>query len=200
MSRPPWTHCMESLQPFRASRTECIRHAGGFWFVGLFVFSAWWVFTSSYGDIVKPKWNIEVLSCNCMKNLVNILQEVRSLMTSSYDLYNDGKASDHWRIIEHTYCCSVTQSYPTLCNPMDCSMPSFPVLHHLLEFAQTHIHWAGDAIQPSPPLSSPSPPAFSLSQRQVLFHWGGSSHQVAKVLEFQLQHQSFQWLFRVDFL
>ena len=67
------------------------------------------------------------------------------------------------------------------------------------ELAQTHVHWVGEAIQPSRPLSSPSPPAFNLSQHQGLFRWVNSSHQVAKVLEFQLQHQSFQWIFRTDF-
>ena len=82
---------------------------------------------------------------------------------------------------------------------MDCSTPGFPVLHHFLEFAQTHVHWVGDAIQPSHPLSSPSP-AFNLTQHQGLFQWVGSSHQVAKVLELQLQCQSFQWIFRTDFL
>ena len=84
--------------------------------------------------------------------------------------------------------------------PMDCSTLGFPVLHHLLELDQTHVHWVGDAIQPSHPLSSPSPPAFNLSQHQGLFKWVSSSHQVAKVLEFQLQHQFFQWIFRTDFL
>ena len=95
--------------------------------------------------------------------------------------------------------CSVTQSCPSLCDPMDCSTPGLPVLHHLLEFAQTHIHGVGNAIQPSYPLSSP-PVAFNLSQHQGLFRWFGSSHQMAKVLELQLQHQSFQWTGRVDFL
>ena len=97
-------------------------------------------------------------------------------------------------------CHSVVQSYPTLCNSMDCSTPGFPVLHHLPEFAQTYVHWVSDAIQPSHPLSSPSPPAFNLSQHQGLFKWVGSSHQMAKALELQLQHQSFQWIFRFDFL
>ena len=91
-------------------------------------------------------------------------------------------------------------SHVWLCDPMDCSTPDFPVLHHLLELAQTPIHWVNDAIQPSHPLSSPSPLAFHLSQNQCLFQWVSSSHQVSKVLEFQLQHQSFQWLFRTDFL
>ena len=89
--------------------------------------------------------------------------------------------------------CSVAQSCPTLCNPMDCSMPGFPVLHHFPESTQTRVLWVSDAIQASHPLSSPSPPAFNLSQHQGLFQWVNSSHQVAKVLEFQLQDQSFQW-------
>ena len=75
-----------------------------------------------------------------------------------------------------------------------------PVHHQLLELTQTHVHQVGDAIQPSHPLSSPSPPAFNLSQYQGLFKWVSSSHLVSKVLEFQLQHQSFQWIFRTDFL
>ena len=89
--------------------------------------------------------------------------------------------------------------------PWDCSMSGFPGFYHLPEFAQTHIHWVSDAIQPSHPLSPPShplsppsPPALNLSQHQGIFQWISSSHQVAKVLE--LQHQSFQWIFRVDFL
>ena len=82
----------------------------------------------------------------------------------------------------------VTQLCPTLCDPMDCSTPGLPVHHQLPDFTQTHVHWVGDAIQPSHPLSSPSPPAFSLSQHQGLFQWVSSSYQVAKVLEFQLQH------------
>ena len=87
---------------------------------------------------------------------------------------------------------SVTQSCLTLCNPMDSSKPGFPVHHQLPELPQTHVHQISDAIQPSHPLLSPSPPAFSLSQHQGLFQGIGSSNQVAKVLEFQLQHQSFQ--------
>ena len=75
-------------------------------------------------------------------------------------------------------------------------MPDFPVLHYLPEFVLTHVHWVNDAIQTSHSLSPPSPPALSLSQDQGLFQWVGSSHQVAKVLELQLQHQSFHWLFR----
>ena len=87
-----------------------------------------------------------------------------------------------------------------LCDPIDCSTPGFPVHSQLPELAQTHVYCVGEAIQPSHPLSSYSPPAFNLSQNQGLFKWVSSSHQVAKVLEFQLQHQSFQWIFRTDFL
>ena len=88
---------------------------------------------------------------------------------------------------------SVTQSCPTLCNSMKCRTPGLPVHHQLPEFTQTHVHWVSDAIQPAHPLSSPSPRAFNLFQHQGLFKWVSSSHQVAKVLKFQLQHQSFQW-------
>ena len=89
-------------------------------------------------------------------------------------------------------CCLVAQSYMTLCDPMDCSTPGFPVFDCLPELVQTHVCQVGDAIQPSHPLSSPSPCAFSLSQHQGLFQWVSSLHQVAKILELQLQHQSFQ--------
>ena len=94
---------------------------------------------------------------------------------------------------------SLTQSCPTLCDPMDCTTPGFPVHHQLPELTQTHVRWVGDAIQPSHLLSTPSPLASNHSQHQSLFKWVSSSHQVTKVLEFQLQHQSFQW-FRTDFL
>ena len=93
---------------------------------------------------------------------------------------------------------SASQSCLTLCNPIDCTTPGLPVHHQLLEFTQTHVHRVGDAIQPSHPLSSPSPPPFNLSQHQGLFKWVSSLHQVAKVLELQLQHQSFQWIFGID--
>ena len=95
---------------------------------------------------------------------------------------------------------SVIQSRPTVCDLMDLSTPGHPPHHQHLELTQTHVHWVGDAIQPSHPLSSPSPPTFNLSQHQSLFHWVSSWHQVAKILEFQLQHQSFQWTFRTDLL
>ena len=95
---------------------------------------------------------------------------------------------------------SVAQSCPTLCDPMNYSTPGLPVHHQLQEFTQTHAHQVGDAIQPSHPLSSPSPPAPNPSQHQGLFQWVNFSHEVAKVLEFQLQHQSLQWTPRTDLL
>ena len=100
---------------------------------------------------------------------------------------------------------SVAQSCPTLCDPMNHSTPGLSVYHQLLEFTQIHIHRVSDAIQPSHPLSSPSPPAPNPSQHQSLFQWVNSSHEVAKVLEFQLQHHSLQRnpgliSFRMDWL
>ena len=95
---------------------------------------------------------------------------------------------------------SVAQSCLSLCDPMDCSMPGLPVHHQLSEFSQTHVHCVGDAIQPSHPLLSPSPPAPNPSQHQSLFQWVSFSHEVAKVLEFQLQHHSFQRNPRADLL
>ena len=95
---------------------------------------------------------------------------------------------------------SVAQLCPTLCDPMNRSTPGLPVHHHLPEFSQTHVHRVGDAIQPSHPLLSPSPPAPNPSQRQSLFQWVNSSHEVAKVLELQLWHHSFQRAPRADLL
>ena len=89
---------------------------------------------------------------------------------------------------------SHVQLFATTC------MPDLPVHYQLPESTQTHVHWVDDAIQPSHPLLSPSPPALNLSQHRGLFKWVSSSHQVAKGLEFQLLHQSFQWTTRPDLL
>ena len=102
------------------------------------------------------------------------------------------------------HCCSlqfssVIQSCLTLCDSMECSIPGLPIYHQLLELTQAHDHWVSDAIQPSHSLLSPSP-VFNHSQHQDIFKWVSSAHQVARVIEFQLQHQSFQWIFRTDFL
>ena len=131
--------------------------------------------------------------------------EDRGEANKGMDAANSLKVSG--TIISHL-CVSVCVWIPTqfshsimsnFLRPMDCSTPGLPVHYQLLEPAQTHVHCIGDAIQPSHPLSSPSP-AFNISQHQGLFQWVDSLYQVAKVLEFQLQHQSFQWIFRTDFL
>ena len=95
---------------------------------------------------------------------------------------------------------SVAQLCPTFCNSMDCSTPGLPIHHQLPEFTQTQVHWVGDVIQPSHPRSSPSPPAPKPSQHQSLFQWVNSLHEVAKVLRFQAQYQSFKWTPRTGLL
>ena len=94
----------------------------------------------------------------------------------------------------------VAQLCPTFCDPTNHSTPGLPVNHQFPEFTQTYVHWVSDAIQTSHPLSSPSASALNLSQHHGLFNWAISLHKVAKVLEFQLQHQSFQWIPRTDLL
>ena len=106
----------------------------------------------------------------------------------------------YWMLHHSVQFSSVAQLCPTSCNPMNHSRPGLPIHHQLLKFTQTYVHWVGDAIQPSHPLSSPSPPAPNPSQHQGLFQWVNSSHEVAKVLELQSQHQSFQWTPRTDLL
>ena len=104
-----------------------------------------------------------------------------------------GQLPNCWYFISSPVCCySVTPSCPPPFDPLDCSMPGFPVLHHLPELAQTHVHRVSHAMKPSHPRSSPSPPFFSLSQHHGLLKWVTSSHRVVKVLE--LQHQPFQWI------
>ena len=105
-----------------------------------------------------------------------------------------------WVIIGFIQFSSVAQLCLTLCDPMNRSTPGLPAHHQLLGFTQSHVHWVGDAIQPSHPLLSPSPPAPSPSQHQGLFQWVNSSHEVAKIVEFQPQHQSFQWTLRTGLL
>ena len=110
--------------------------------------------------------------------------------------------TDSFGSVKNVISVQFSRSLWLFANPgvLDCSTPGLPVRHQLPEFTQTHVHWGGDAIQPSHPLASPSPPTFNLSQHQGLFQWVSSSHQVVKVLEFQLQHQPFQWIFRTDVL
>ena len=117
------------------------------------------------------------------------------LFFQEYLIYFNGKC--YFSSVQFS---SVTQSRLTLCDPMNRSTPGLPVHHQLPESTQTHVHRVSDAIQPFHPLSSPSPPALNLSQHQGLFQWVNSSHEMAKVLEFQPQHQSFQWTPRTGLL
>ena len=114
-----------------------------------------------------------------------------------------GLRTEEWELLSQFS--SVAQSCPTLGDPKNCNTPGLPVHHQLPESTQTHVHWVGDTIQPYHLLSSPSPPAFNLSQHQGFSKWVSSSYQVVKVLEFQLQHQSFHEhpgliSFRMDWL
>ena len=104
------------------------------------------------------------------------------------------------KMIKYTCCCSAAKSCLALCNPMNYSTLGFPALHYLLEFVQTHIHWVSDAIQRSHLLPPPSLFAFYFSQHQGLFQMSRLFTSMARVLELQLQHQSFRWPFRTDFL
>ena len=156
---------------------------------------------------IISSWHVPCLitSCNNNSSVQNIfftgkcglLTPLRNLRVS-----NSSYLKQKWllRYISSVQFSSVAQSCPTFCDPMNHSTPCLPVHCQLPESTQTHVHWVSDAIQPSHPLSCPSPPAPNLSQHQGLFQWDSSSHQVAKVLECQLQHQSFQWIFRTDFL
>ena len=146
-------------------------------------------------------WRIDAFELWCWRTLLRVLCTARRSNQSILKEINLKYSLEGLmlNLKVNICCCSVSQSCPTLCDPMDCSTPGLPVLRHLLELAQTHVHWVSGAIQPSHPLSSPSPPAFNLSQHQGLFQWASSSYQVAKVLKLQLQHP-FQWTFRTDFL
>ena len=136
------------------------------------------VFLNILGNFSKVTWKrflLESLIVNWCKEEVKAID---SPPTHAVSHVTDAYRSDQIR--------SVAQSCPTLHDPMNRSMPGVPVYHQLPEFTQTHVHWVSDAIQPSHPLSSPSPPAPNPSQHQSLFQWVNSSHEVAKVLEFQL--------------
>jgi len=132
-------------------------------------------------------WFTHILSQICLLNVV--LKKTLDISLDSKEIKPvNSKGNQPWIFIGWTDAqfISVAQSCPTLCDPMNCSMPGFPVHHQLPELTQTHVHRVGDTIQPSHPLLSPSPPAPNPSQHQSLFQWVNSSHKVAKVLEFQL--------------
>ena len=125
-----------------------------------------------------------------------------------YVMYTYGRFTSlygrNWHNIVKQLCCGccwlVAQSCLTLCDPMDCSSPGLLVPHHLPKLAQIHVHCISDATQPSHPLLPSLPSALNLSQHQGLFQWVSCLHQMTKILQLQLQHQPFQWVFRVDFL
>ena len=159
-------------------------------------------------NIHTIRWTIEFSQINsiwgiCWVKLFNL--DVKLKLKPSTILFlvlspDLAPATDHKLLSASVQFSSVAQSCPTLCNPMNCSTPGLPVYHQLPEFTQIHVHRVSDAIQPSHPLSSPSPPAPNPSQHQSLFQWVNSLHQVAIVLEFQLEHQSFQRTPRTDLL
>ena len=134
---------------------------------------------------------------NCQGNPEEKDQRWRYKLSSLWTILRSHSNQNSFSSVQFS---SVAQSCLTLCDPMICSTSGLPVHHQLSEFTQTHVHWVGDAIQPSHPLSSPSPPAPNPSQHQSLFQWVNSSHQVAKVLEFQLQHHSLWRNPRADLL
>ena len=138
-----------------------------------------------------------LILCPILSNIMDLHQPFRNLWLGFSIIYSSQMPSQsfleicpisitlqHFNVFQSVS--SVTQSCPTLCNPMNHSTPGLPVHHQLPEFTQTHVHWVGDAIQPTHPLSPLSPPAPNPSQHQSLFQWVNSSHEVAKVLEFQL--------------
>ena len=148
--------------------------------------------------LLQLDWSLSDFAHSCLHIFSYAILPFWYALSIVFCLFKPGHCSRlNWILLSFS---SVIQLCLTLCNPMDCSTLGLPVHHQLSDFTQTHVHWVSDAIQPSHPLSSPSPPAFNISQHQGLFKWVSSSYQVAKVLEFQLQHQSFQWIFRTDFL
>ena len=162
-----------------------------------------------YGNKKQKKVNKNKSTQKSLKNSRGIISQQHSwcvlfyLSPTHFLLLNYLQVPTYYFILKYfssVQFSSVTQSCPTLCDLMNRSTPGLPVHHELPESTQTHVHRVSDAIQPSHPLSSPSPPAPNPSQHQGLFQWINSSHEVAKVLEFQLQHQSFQWTPRTDLL
>ena len=155
--------------------------------------------TSESEDFLHPS----VTSSLCVTGRVqHVLQNPLHFKTISNRCYHKWRnpfIQDYlWKTTLIIQFSSVAQSCLTLCNPMNRNTSGLPVHHQLPQVTQTHVHWVGDAIQPSHLLSSPSSSALNFSQHQGLFQWVSSSHHVAKVLEFQLQHQSFQWTPRTD--
>ena len=153
----------------------------------------------------EPQRRSKNHSCNLVKGGVLMEGQVGKRLWKVSHQKEKQEQSRHVRESRQGQKCETVQfshsvSRVTLCNLKDCSTPGFPVYHQLPEFTETHVHWVSDAIQPSHPVSSPSPLTFNLSQHQGLFKWVSSSHQMAKVSQFQFRHQSFQLTFRTDLL
>ena len=162
----------------------------------LLPFKHWEVLRSFYGLFKKKRTGIFLLVK--LEDKVYWEKNKRNSIEMCYKLWKKRLLQEN--IHDYRQFSSLVHSSPTLCNPMDCSMPGLPVHHQLPAFTQTRVHWVGNATQPSHPLSSPFPPAFNLSQHQGLFQGVSSLHQVAEGLKFQLQHQSFQRTPRADLL
>jgi len=170
-----------------------------------------WPKNSTLGYIPPKKAKILIWKCICMPMFIAALFTIAKICKQPVSINRWMHKEDVCVCVcVSVYVCvfvcisvqfsSVAHSCPTLCDPMNHSTPGLPVHHQLLEFTQTHVHRVSDAIQPSHPLSFPSPPAPNPSQHQGLFQWVNSSHEVAKVLEFWPQHQSFQRTPRTDLL
>ena len=179
---PPWRHPLQSKKLTVPSFSLQHGRKHKCPLKGEWVSNMWYTHTMEYYSALKGK---EILTHHNMDELRRHYNNWNKLVTKR-------QASHDSTYIQSS---SVAQSCPTLCDPVNRSTPGLPVHHKLPEFTQAHVHQVGDAIQPSHPLSSPSP-APNPSQHQGLFQWVSSSHEVAKVLEFQLQHQSFQWTTR----
>ena len=149
-------------------------------------------------ELTCPAWQADSSSLSHLDSSIYGVLSLSRHSVMSHSLQPHGLSVTFLCIKVHFS--SVAQSCLILCDPMDYNTPGFPALQQLAKLIQTHVHWVDDAIKLSHPLLSPYPPTLNLSQHQGLFRWVSSSHQVAKVLEFQLLHQSFQWIFRTDFL
>ena len=203
-----WHFFKHILIPHLFWKSPFQTHALKYWIVS---FNRWMCFINMHTFISTSLSNVICLFSNLM--LWNPLALVGHV-THTHTIYNFWNFLHSFKIsrIFHSLrklleirdisvqFSSVAQSCSTLCTPVNHSTPGFPVHHQLLEFTQTYVHRVGDAIQPSHPLSLPSPPAPNPSQHQGLFQWVNSSHEMAKVLEFQPQHQSFQWKPRTGLL
>ena len=151
-----------------------------------------------HGVAKSPTWLSDLSDLIWYNAITSHLEDLRSwLEIKPWNFGVVALTPTHWTTRELTIS-SFSGSVVTICKPIECSMPDLPFHHQLLKFMQIHVHWVGDDIQPSHFLSSPSPTAFNLSQHQGLIKWFSSLHQVAEVLEFQLQQQSFQRIVRID--